>query len=268
MIYIFSHNQIVERSAKMKKLLLFITAFFLLVGITTSANALQTATSYAGVDLDIDYGTATAYGQGIVSAGLAYADSTDDSLDIGVYADSIWCDRVLDGWAYAYSSGAYSETGVSNGILYSEAYAYAGDGYGEVSVAGAENYAWVSVVKVTEETTISLNYYLSGEITGDTDYGYSEALSAAILAVYSCGTGVDASGEWLDVATGYDTDSYSDSGTLYLTLAEGIYTIFSGTAAFAYAAETNPVPEPATMLLLGTGLIGLAGVGRKKIFKK
>ncbi len=41
----------------------------------------------------------------------------------------------------------------------------------------------------------------------------------------------------------------------------------SGTVSGPKGNDVSPVPEPATLILLGSGLVGLAAFGRKK-FKK
>ena len=52
---------------------------------------------------------------------------------------------------------------------------------------------------------------------------------------------------------------------LWLTLAFLLVSV--GTVTSVLGAEPLSIPEPTNMLLLGSGLIGLAVVGRKKLFK-
>lgn len=76
-----------------------------------------------------------------------------------------------------------------------------------------------------------------------------------------------------DYAFGLDAEAaarlqtaLSANPNLRLGLAASLSNVQGGPERFAFggAAHTEPIPEPATMLLLGTGLAGMAGAIRKR----
>ncbi|MFK5953365.1 MAG: PEP-CTERM sorting domain-containing protein [Desulfobacterium sp.] len=68
-------------------------------------------------------------------------------------------------------------------------------------------------------------------------------------------------GDWDEIIAALDTDSLS-VGMHVQAFGDG------GSEKFISTSSTNPVPEPASMVLLGIGLMGIAGVSRKKVLKK
>lgn len=114
-------------------------------------------------------------------------------------------------------------------------------------------------------------------ITGYIEYEYSfdleDPVYMAANTTYWLGLHLYESFDWVEIAWEDTTPSgfglaISNDGTFDNWQVYSEYLNQPVDLAFNLTGEIAPVPEPATMLLLGTGLVGLAGISRKKFFKK
>lgn len=186
-----------------------------------------------------------------ITDGHSSVNVTDDNNDGFVFYNQITT-TPFTGWTTVSSNG-FSNPVLSNGSINLQSL--------DVTAAGTVN-----------SLTITLTDEYEGDFSGFTtrwnpsiNNGFSVDFYVTITDTV---TNFSWNSNWDNIATtGNFVNSISTLSsnnqwriTQQLILTKNI----TGSATFSVDATTSPVPEPGTMLLLGTGLAGLAAVGRRR----
>jgi hypothetical protein len=136
--------------------------------------------------------------------------------------------------------------------------------------SGFETYE--AILTANDDKFVTAANHLSFDVTTDVTLwvAYDQratSLPSWLGSTFTLWDGVDLIVETTDYNMDYFKLYYADFSMGNVILG-GNYAIGAEGAVSNYIVYAQRVPEPASMLLLGCGLLGLAGIGRKKIFKK